>query len=66
MGEKSAPLGYVVRDVTGETQVSIRFTLRSHARDFAHQCAMPVRIWRIVAKAKYVKQDVGTDSKVGT
>src|SRR5580704_9550676 len=47
-------ISYVVRDVTGETQLSIRFTLRSSARQFADQCAMPVRLWRIVSRRKAV------------
>jgi len=45
-------LCYVVRDVTGETQLSVRFTIKSHARQFADNCAMPVRLWRIVTKRK--------------
>ena len=49
---KGDVIGYVVRDVTGETQLSIRFVLRSHARTFAEQCAMPVRIWRVVPVRK--------------
>jgi hypothetical protein len=48
--KKREPIGYVVRDVTGETQVSIRFALRGDARSFAEKCAMPVRIWRVVSK----------------
>jgi hypothetical protein len=43
-------IGYVVRDVTGEEQLSIRFLLRQHAVNFAEQCAMPVRIWRVVRR----------------
>lgn len=41
-------IGYVVRDVTGETQLSVRFALLSQARDFAAHCAQPVRVWRVV------------------
>lgn len=43
-------IAYVVRSITGEEQISVRFTILSHARQFADQCAMPVRIWRIVRK----------------
>lgn len=46
------PIGFVVRNMTGETQLSIRFLLRQHARTFAEQCAMPVRVWRVVRKTK--------------
>lgn len=45
-------VGYVVRDATGETQLSIRFTLLQHARQFADQCAMTVRVWRVVRKGE--------------
>jgi hypothetical protein len=48
----SDPIGYVVRDVTGETQLSVRFVLRNEARHFAEHCAMPVRIWRVVWKRR--------------
>jgi hypothetical protein len=43
---------YVVRDVTGERQLSVRFTIKLHAQSFADQCAEPVRIWRIVTKVR--------------
>jgi len=46
------PIGFVVRDVTGETQLSIRFISRRDARDFAEKCAMPARVWRVVWKTK--------------
>lgn len=45
-------IGWVVRDATGETQVSVRFGLQSQARSFAENCAMPVRVWRVVRKSK--------------
>jgi hypothetical protein len=48
----SEPIGYVVRDVTGETQISVRFALRSQARTFAENCAMPVRVWRVVPRRR--------------
>ena len=41
---------WVVRDVTGETQLSVRFTLLRDARDFADKCVGPVRIWKLVRK----------------
>jgi len=44
---------YVVRDITGENQLSVRFTVREHARQFADNCAMPVRLWRIISKRRF-------------
>ena len=55
------PIGFVVRDVTGETQLSTRFTLRSHAQDFAQKCAMPVRVWRVIRKTKLTRVESGGD-----
>jgi hypothetical protein len=59
--KKKDPIGYVVRDVTGETQVSIRFALRGDARSFAEKCAMPVRIWRVVSKRDDRRHYPGND-----
>jgi len=45
-------IAYVVRSITGEEQISVRFSERVFAHQFADNCAMPVRIWRIVRKPR--------------
>ena len=49
----SDTIGFVVRDAKTRAQVSIRFTLRSQARTFVEQCAMDVRIWRVVTRRRF-------------
>jgi hypothetical protein len=46
-------IGWVVRTVADKTQVSCRFSNETFAHQFASNCAMPVRLWRVVRRARF-------------
>jgi len=49
----SDPIAFVVRDAKTKKQLSTRITLLSQARSFADNCAMTVRIFRIVKRRRF-------------